>query len=387
MSRLVWLIFFGYLVFNYNKKCVVQVYPQLIAEFGLTRNDVGFISSSQQLAISIFTFCGGFLTDYVASSILFPLGLVICGLTGLVFPLGSSVNYFSVVWFLNGLGHGLELPTAMRLTKQHSTLDTYSSSWAWVLTAVNISGVLNPFISPFLAAHFGWRVAVSISGVITICSGVVCYYVLNVAAVSGGGGQNARANKTKVDGHKSKASKLRGHESNRVEQLLYLLVAVVMFNRFSISFGRLALSDWTQIYLINEKQVSSHLASLSVSIYEFVSIFGKLASGRLNDWLVRRYHRPGQSTLGIRLPLAIVLHVSNVIALGLYIYTVDVHSSLAWLSVVSTLVGIFSAANVLTLSVLSSEIGPAHHEGFISSLCNVSAKSKSYAKSLSCSLN
>lgn len=119
------------------------------------------------------TFLGGILSDFVPSTFLFPLGLILCGSTTFLFPLGSSVTYFASIWFLNGIGHGLALPAAMRLTKQFSTGTTFATNWSFVMTAVNIAGVLNPMASAFLANAFSWQTAVYISGVITLATGLV----------------------------------------------------------------------------------------------------------------------------------------------------------------------------------------------------------------------
>ena len=101
------------------------------------------------------------------------------GLTTFLFPIGSSTSYFAFIWFLNGIGHGLALPTAMRLTKQLSTGKTFATNWSFVLTAVNIAGVLNPMASAFLAKTFGWQTAIYLSGVIALATGLVVLFLFN----------------------------------------------------------------------------------------------------------------------------------------------------------------------------------------------------------------
>lgn len=122
---------------------------------------------------------GGIVTDFIPSRLLFPIGLVTCGLTTCLLPLYPSTWWFCLVWFLNGIGHGLELPTAGRLTKQASSANSFATNWAFVLTAVNIVGVANPIVSTFLGNLLGWRTTVLISGIITATSGVMVYIYFN----------------------------------------------------------------------------------------------------------------------------------------------------------------------------------------------------------------
>ena len=74
---------------------------------------------------------------------------------------------------LNGIGNGLQLPTALRLTKEFSTPTTFATNWSFVLTAVNVAGVLNPLVSTFIADRFGWRVAINLAGILALVFGLV----------------------------------------------------------------------------------------------------------------------------------------------------------------------------------------------------------------------
>lgn len=146
--------------------------------------------------------------------------------------------------------------------------------------------------------------------------------------------------------------------------------------RFVVTLGRVSITDWSQIYLTGEKDMSMYRAGLFVSIFEVASIFGKLALGRINDAMVRMFVARVESPLAVRLPIAIVLNVLNIVALTLYVGNLDAHSSWAALVAIAILTGVFSSGNIVTLSVMSTEIGEGKHEGFITSICNLASKCK-----------
>ena len=164
------------------------------------------------------TFLGGILTDYISSSLLFPLGLLLCGISTFLFPFGSSTGYFSFVWFLNGIGHGLSLPTALRITKQISGDASFATNWSFVLIANNIAGVLNPLIHSSLATFLGWRMAVFVCAGITFVTGITVLFYLN-------------QNPTKFQWTKP-SIKQTDKKHYSASQILSSIVLLVLVNRF-----------------------------------------------------------------------------------------------------------------------------------------------------------
>ncbi|KAI2807568.1 hypothetical protein BLOT_005504 [Blomia tropicalis] len=366
-SHFILLVFSCYLIFTYNKKCVTYQYANLIREFDLTQQDAGTISSSQQLSISIVTFLAGILTDFLPSSILFPIGLIWCGTTTLLFTFGSGTSYFSFIWMLNGIGHGLQLPTALRLTKEFSTPTTFATNWSFVLTAVNVAGVLNPLVSTFIADRFGWRVAINLAGILALVFGLVSLILFSRRVK-----QNAIV--------KPKKNQVETKDSNQklrtVDLLLIPVLWILIVNRFIVAILRLSTGDWTQMFFVSEKQLDHYTASLYVTIYEFSSIFGKLLSGRINDYCMKR------STLNngllVRMPISIGYHVISIMALYGYCYWIQSSTNLLTIALIATISGIVSSGNIITLSVLSTEIRTesigSEHEGLVTAIGNLSAK-------------
>lgn len=365
-GRTILLIFACYLVFTYNKKCVTYQYTHLIREFGLTQQNAGSISSAQQFSISAVTFLGGILSDYVPSTFLYPLGMILCGSATFLFPLGSSTTYFASVWFLNGIGQGLALPCAMRLVKQFSSGTTFATNWSFVLTAVNIAGVFNPMASAYLASTFSWQTAVYLSGCIITGCGLLGLVLFNQLAAQ----TDEKTVELKKKGDNKKSSK----SIKLAELLVFPVLWIIIGNRFIVTLHRLSTSDWTQMYFTTEKDLSEYYGSLYVTAFEFASVFGKLLSGRINDYFMSRYLVKAKSPLFVRLPISMTFHAANILSMFLYCNFISASSSLPCILFVAVLSGIFSSGNIITLSVLSTEISTKQHEGLVTSLCNLAAK-------------
>ena len=143
-----------------------------------------------------------------------------------------------------------------------------------------------------------------------------------------------------------------------------------------MSLHRLSTSDWTQMYFTsNEKNLSEYRASLYVTTFEFSSTFGKLLSGRINDHFIGKYLPIVKSSLAVRLPILIIFQCINIGSMFLYCNLIDSSSSTAFILLTATLSGLFSSGNVITLSVLSTELSTKQFEGLVISICNMAAKS------------
>lgn len=81
-------------------------------------NSAGLITSSQSLAYAISKFISGVLSDQISARLLFSIGLFSVGGINVIFSQSSSVNVFSGLWFLNGLGQGLGWPPCGKVLRK-----------------------------------------------------------------------------------------------------------------------------------------------------------------------------------------------------------------------------------------------------------------------------
>lgn len=128
------------------------------------------------------------------------------------------------------------------------------------------------------------------------------------------------------------------------------------------------------MYFSSEKGLHEYYGSLYVTVFEFASVCGKLLSGRLNDYCMRKFSAQASSPLAVRLPLCMAFLGVSILSMILYCNLLNSSSTLPSIVAVALLSGIFSSGNIITLSVLSTEISTKEHEGFVTSLCNLAVK-------------
>ena len=329
---------------------------------------LGTIVSSQSISMAFITFTAGILSDRFAAKHLLCFGLFLCGISTLLFSMSSTVTQFSIIWFFNGLGQGFSLPSILKLTKDNSQPTSFATNWSVVLISVNFAGVMNPFLSAFIAQTYHWRTSLVFSALFTLGVGSLCYLMLETT--------DKKSAETVQNG-KKKGGQTSSPEYSTSELLRYPMLWVCIICRFIVAVTRLSVSDWSPLYLINEKGVDVYLSSTFVSLIEIGGIFGKLIAGRISDWLMKRAMKSknsdGSAKLMARIPVSIAMLALNGLALHLYCFHINSQTSFSMLALTALLIGVNTSGNVVNLSVIATEISP-NKSGLCSSLVNLAAK-------------
>ncbi|CAG2177102.1 unnamed protein product, partial [Oppiella nova] len=319
-------------------------------------------------------FTAGILSDRLAAKHMVCFGLIVCGVSTLLFSTGTTVTQYSIYWFLNGLGQGFSLPSLLKLTKENSSPVRFATNWSVVLISVNFAGVSNPFITAYLSQTYYWRTSVIISGILTLMVATLCLVLLETPAKDASG---VDTNKQQNSGNDKQ------NDNTRVIDILqYPLLWMCIISRFIVAVSRQGVSDWSQIYLVSEQHLDVYMSSMFISLVEIGGICGKLIAGRISDMLLKRrlaatgaHSGADQSTLKLmaRLPVSIAMLSLNALALHLYCFHIRHNTSLPVLAITALLIGINTSGNVVNLSVIATEISPKR-AGLCSSLVNLAAK-------------
>ena len=193
------------------------------------------------------SFGAGVLSDRFLAKNLMCFGLIVCGISTFIFSMATDIKQMTIIWFINGLGQGFSLPTIIKLTKDNSHSTRFATNWSVVLISVNFAGIVNPFISAFITQTFNWKTCLYISAFITsIVSAIAFISIDNSNKISENINKNSRTKNSKND------SKINSGKSDILKNPM---LWVCIISRFIVAVTRISVSDWSQIYLINEKQI------------------------------------------------------------------------------------------------------------------------------------
>lgn len=318
------------------------------------------------------TFAAGILSDKISAKFLVSFGLILCGFSTLLFPFGSNVTHYSILWFINGIGQGFSLPSILKVTKESSHPTRFATNWSIVLISVNVSGVINPLLSAYIIKNYSWRTSLIISAFMSLAVGFTSYLLIDKPT-------DDKKLEKKNDTKKSES------EVKTIDILKFPLLWMCIICRFIVAVSRMGTADWSQLYLMSERDIDIYVASSYISAVEVGGIFGKLIAGRISDLLMKRSleqktvdnnvgNLSNNSSVMTRLPVSVAMMALNALSLHIFCFNIDQNSSALLLTICALLMGITSAGNIVNLSVISTEIGSKKFAGLCSSLVNLSAK-------------
>uniref|UniRef100_A0A146NEW3 Major facilitator superfamily (MFS) profile domain-containing protein n=1 Tax=Fundulus heteroclitus TaxID=8078 RepID=A0A146NEW3_FUNHE len=349
-------MFVGYTLYYFNRKTFSFVMPSVMQEITLDKDDLGMITSSQSLAYAISKFISGVLSDQISARWLFSIGLFVVGGINVVFSWSSTVAVFSALWFVNGLGQGLGWPPCGRILRKWFEPSQFGTWWAVLSCSMNLAGSLGPIIATVLAQTYSWRAILSVSGMTCVAVSFACLLVIkNEPKDVGLPNVEAAAAAKKGKGGTSR------DDSTLSEFLLspYLWLLSVSY---LVVFGvKTALTDWGQLFLIQDKGQSALMGSSYMSALEVGGLLGSLAAGYISDKAVakqglRIYGHPRHFIL-------ICMMAGMFVSMYLFRVTVTADSSKVWILSLGAAFGFSSYGPIALFGILANESAPSNYCG------------------------
>ncbi len=144
-------------------------YDFMVQQFGWTRAQVTSGNALSKLVVGpLFGFAAGWLVDRFGPRRLMMAGILMAGAALLGLGSVSSLGMFYFFYFFNALGYvcGGPLPNQVLLTRWFEKSRGKAMGIAYL--GIGLGGAAVPWISHFLAEHFGWQAALRSLGFLVI---------------------------------------------------------------------------------------------------------------------------------------------------------------------------------------------------------------------------
>ncbi|XP_042238380.1 glucose-6-phosphate exchanger SLC37A4-like isoform X1 [Homarus americanus] len=349
-------LFLGYACYIFNRKSVSYAIPTLLASGLITTNTIGIISSCQNTAYAISKFLGGVLSDRMSARVLFSMGLAMSGASTLLFSRTENSVLWALLWFLNGFAQGAGWPACAKLLKKWFNPANFGTWWSVLTASGNVSGTISPLLAAYVIINHGWSASLIIAGLLSlVMAGLTLVTLVDDPA------HVHLPDPTALPAHHAASTnKSVVGESMTVGQLasspfLWLVSACYLV----VFCTKTALSDWGQIYLIEELGRTQMQASSFTSAMETGGFFGGILAGILTDKISNKVNLRGNGRLMVAASFMVAC-------------TVGVHSLRTFLTpstsqVVVSGVGMLLGASMFgpisIYGIVASESFPAHLSG------------------------
>lgn len=327
--RIFYSMFLGYVFYYFTRKSFTFAMPTLMANLGFDKAQLGVIGSTLYITYGISKFVSGVMSDQSNPRYFMAFGLIITGLSNIFFGLSSSIFLFTLWWGINGWFQGWGWPPCARLLTHWYSKSERGTWWSVWSTSHNIGGALIPILTGFAIHYCDWRGAMFIPGVLCIAMGMVLINRLRDTPQSLGLPpiEKFRKKAEASDHHEETTADILEEEAERELSTREILFTYVLKNQwlwflslasFFIYVVRMAINDWSALFLIETKAYSTVKANFCVSLFEIGGLFGMLVAGWLSDRISK----------GKRGPMNVVFSLGLLFALlGLWY---GKHSSIWW---------------------------------------------------------
>jgi len=166
----------GYTLAVFNRKSFSFAMPAIMTSLHLDKDQLGLISSSQNLAYTISKFCGGILSDRVSAKALFTVGLFISGIITVSLTAFQSALPFAVLWFMQGLAQGGAWPACAKILKQWFPVDSFGTWYSILNTTMNLACSVGPILTALLVESISWQACLTMYGLSALVVSVMCYF-------------------------------------------------------------------------------------------------------------------------------------------------------------------------------------------------------------------
>lgn len=286
--RIFYAMFMGYVFYYFTRKSFTFAMPSLMSDLGFDKAQLGILGSILYISYGISKFASGVMSDQSNPRYFMAFGLIITGFTNLFFGFSSSLLFFAIFWGLNGWFQGWGWPPCARLLTHWYSQSERGTWWSLWSTSHNVGGFLIPIIAAYCAQYFGWRYAMFIPGGLCIVMGFLLINRLRDTPQSLGlpsieKWRNDFTNTQKKGDQKEK--ELTTKEILFDYVLTNKWVWMLAIASFFVYVVRMAINDWSALYLIETKNYSMIKANACVSLFEIGGLFGMLVAGWLSDKL------------------------------------------------------------------------------------------------------
>jgi len=298
------VLFFG---FSAPAYALPFLYPEVIAEFGWTREQATLLASAKYLTGAVASILVGRFLDLTGVWIALLLSIMVGGLAlvGFLF-IGDLTTYYIAGVMLGIAGPGAMVTVFVMMARTFR--EAQGTATGIALLGTGLGGVVMPLLTAALIGTVGWRAGMALLslGIWLIAVPLLIYGMRTIAVASAGDHEWNASDEPAGSGPAAYIGDLmRGHT----------------FWLLSIAFFLVTIVDQAlvqhQVLMFNDAGVSPEMAALGVSLIGLLSMAGRIVAGTVLD----RYSNRGLALFYLLLTVVafLCLFLANPAVFALFI--------------------------------------------------------------------
>ena len=271
------VFFLGWVVMYADRTILSPVMKTLQQEWGLTKAQLGLVSSWFFLAYAALQIPSGVLGDKLGRKLVLVPGIILFGLTTAWSGMVKTFGAFMGARVVTGIGEGVYYGPQYALSSEAIPPKARTVGTAIINSGMAFGTSLGLIISPWLAfdLNLGWRMPFYVMSLPTVAVALLVAFFIKERVQ--GAGPTANQAKTEGGGKASIGDLFR----NRNLLAVYAMV-------FCSLYGFFAVLTWLPYYLQEARGMVGTQVGVISSLVPWASIPGALFFGYLSDKMGRR---------------------------------------------------------------------------------------------------
>ena len=177
-ARILVTTIIGYALFYFVRANDSVPVKAMITDLGLTKAQLGLISSFGGVTYGVSKFVNGFLGDHANPRFFMAMGLTACALMNVLFGASSTMPFFIGFWTANMWAQGMGFPPcAKSMAYWFSPLERNSTFGIWHISHM-VGGAAIHALTGYLVIWFGWRSCFYIpAGIAMVGVAIILYFL------------------------------------------------------------------------------------------------------------------------------------------------------------------------------------------------------------------
>lgn len=293
------VVWSAYLVVTMSRATLGALGPFLVAAFGLTTEQLGWLASALVIMGVPASFLGGALADRKGVRRVLVLGLLVMVPSVGAVSLATSYPMMVATLVLGGFGGSLIWPVAVKGVASWFPGNERATATGVMQTALNVGGIVVATTFPALALSFGWQAGFLVAALLTLvvaCATFLLYRDGSPEGMSNAGAQPCVS--PLASGSGAGASEMRrvGSWRNAVLVAASRKVRLLALGLAFINFAEFAMLAHLALYLTKSFAYSAIAAGSLLGLCQIAGLLVKPGSGFVSDRI-----------LGSRRTLALVI--------------------------------------------------------------------------------
>jgi MFS transporter, OPA family, sugar phosphate sensor protein UhpC len=291
--RILYSSFAGYAVFYFCRVNISMAIPQMQAELGYSKTQLGAVASALQLTYGLGKFGNGILADRTNPRYFMALGLVLSGVVNLMFGLTTSLVVLTVFWAVNGWFQSMGFPAGARLLSHWYSPSEYGRIWGIYGCSHQVGTAVVLVVVGYLV-HLGWSWAFILPGIVAILTSAFLHNRLRDIPSSLGLPAVELYKQERLD-QKSRddlEQTLTIKETLLTRVLCSWPIWCVAFGNMFLYVARYGALTWAPTFIKEVKGYQLSTAGWMMAMFEGLGILGMLSAGWMSDRLFHTRRGP-----------------------------------------------------------------------------------------------